>query len=35
MAWKGRTARWDAMMGRKGVVLHHLQSIMGAIKLPV
>ncbi len=30
---EGRIARWDAMIGRIGVVSHHLQSLLGAIKL--
>jgi hypothetical protein len=34
-ARKGRTARWDAMIDRIGVVSHHLQSLLGAIKLTV
>ena len=33
MARKGRTARWDAMIGRAGVVSQHLRSLLGAIKL--
>ena len=33
MAQKGRPARWDAMIGRIGVVSHHLQSLLGGIKL--
>ena len=32
---KGRTARWDAMTGRIGVVSHHLPSLLGANKLTV
>ena len=32
---KGRTPRWDAMIGRIGVVSHHLRSLLGAIKLNV
>ena len=32
---KGRTARWDAMIDRIGVVSHHLQSLLDAIKLIV
>ena len=35
MARKGRTARWDAMIGRIGVVSHHLRSLLGAINLTV
>ena len=35
MARKGRTARWDAMIGRIGVVSHHLQSLLGVIMLTV
>ena len=35
MAPEGRTAKWDAMIGRIGVVSHHLQSLLGAIKLAV
>ena len=35
VARKGRTARWDAMIGRIGVVSHHLQSLLGVIKLTV
>ena len=32
---KERTARWDALIGRIGVVSHQLRSILGAIKLTV
>ena len=32
---KGRTARWDAMVGRIGVVSHHSRSLLGAIKLSI
>ena len=35
VAQKGHTARWDAMIGRIGVVSHHLRSFLGAIKLTV
>ena len=35
VAWKGRTARWDAMIGEIGVVSHHLRSIMGVINLTI
>ena len=35
VARKGRTARWDAMIGRIGIVSHHLRSLLGAIKLTV
>ena len=35
MARKGRTVRWDAMIGRIGIVSHHLRSLSGAIKLTV
>jgi hypothetical protein len=35
VAQKGRTARWVAMIGRIGVVSHHLRSLLGAIKLTV
>jgi hypothetical protein len=32
VARKGRTARWDVIIGRIGVVSHYLRSILGAIK---
>ena len=32
---KGCIARWDAMIGHIGVLLHHLRSHLGAIKLTV
>ena len=32
---KVRIARWDARIGRIGVVSHHLQSLMGAINFIV
>ena len=35
MAQKGRIARWDAMIGWIGVVSHHLQSLLGAMKFTV
>ena len=35
VAQKERIARWDAMIGRIGVVSHHLQSLLGAIKLTI
>ena len=35
MARKGHTTKWDAMIGRIGVVSHHLPSLLGAIKLTV
>ena len=35
MAYKGSTARWDAMIDQIGVVSHHLRSLLGAIKLTV
>ena len=35
MARKGRIARWDAMIGRIGVVFTPLAITLGAIKLTV
>ena len=35
MARKGRTARWETMIDRIGVVSHHLGYFLGAIKLTV
>ena len=35
VAQKRCTAKWDAMIGRVSVVSHHLQSLLGAIKLTV
>ena len=35
MVWKGRTARWDAMIGRIGVDSHHLRSFLGDIKITI
>ena len=35
MAQKGRIAKWGAMIGWIGVVSHHLQSLLDAIKLTV
>ena len=35
MARKGRTARWDVIIGWIGVVSHYLHSLLGAIKLNV
>jgi hypothetical protein len=32
---KGRIARWDAMIGHIGVVSHHLQKLLGAMKLTI
>ena len=32
VAQQGHTARWDAMIGRIGVVSHHLRSLLGAIR---
>ena len=35
VARKGCTARWDTMVDHIGVVSHHLQSLLGAIKSTV
>ena len=35
MARKRRTAKRDAMIGRIGVVSHHVRSLLGAIKLTI
>ena len=32
---KACTARWDVMIGRIGLVSHHLRSLLGVIKLIV
>jgi hypothetical protein len=35
MAQKGCSDRWDAIIGHIGVVSHHLQKLLGAMKLTI